>query len=194
MPIILFDFHLSNCTMTGFSARFALAALAVAGSVSAAPAPMPALQERATSVTMVLPLGTVIGTSSGGVESYNSIPFAQPPTGALRLKPPVKLTTSYGVLDGTGPAAACPQFVESTSGSLLAEVLGTLADSPFVQTVTGQTEDCLTIDVYRPAGTTAADKLPVLFWIFGGGFEVRSSYLYESKVPLLFKLTNTLSL
>lgn len=161
--------------MTGFSARLALAALAVAGTVSAAPAPNPVLKERATSVTMVLPLGTVIGTSSNGVESYNSIPYAQSPAGTNRLKPPVKLTTSYGVLDGTGPAAACPQFVESTSGSLLAEVLGTLADSPFLQTVTGQTEDCLTIDVYRPAGTKATDNLPVLFWIFGGGFEVSAN-------------------
>lgn len=171
--------------MTGFSARLALVALAVAGTVSAAPAPNPnpVLKERATSVTMVLPLGTVIGTSSNGVESYNSIPYAQSPAGTNRLKPPVKLTTSYGVLDGTGPAAACPQFVESTSGSLLAEVLGTLADSPFLQTVTGQTEDCLTIDVYRPAGTKATDDLPVLFWIFGGGFEVSAGgYMIQNSI------------
>ncbi|CAK7202864.1 hypothetical protein SEUCBS139899_005591 [Sporothrix eucalyptigena] len=162
-------------------ARLLIAALVLAGSSTAMPAPKPrpVIKERATSVTMVLPLGTVIGTSSGGVESYNSIPFAESPAGTNRLKPPVKLTTPYGVLDGTGPAAACPQFVESTSGSFLTEVLGYLADSPFIQTVTGQTEDCLTIDVYRPAGTTSADKLPVLFWIFGGGFELGWTSMYD---------------
>ncbi|KIH93243.1 hypothetical protein SPBR_03315 [Sporothrix brasiliensis 5110] len=158
--------------MAGFTARLTLVALALASTVTAAPPPTPAIKERAAQVTMVLPLGTVIGASSNGVESYNAIPFAQPPTGNLRLKPPVKRTASYGVLDGTGPAAACPQFVESTSGSLLSSVIGTLANSPFIQTATDQTEDCLTIDVYRPAGTKATDKLPVLFWIFGGGFEV----------------------
>ncbi|CAK7231335.1 hypothetical protein SBRCBS47491_007896 [Sporothrix bragantina] len=163
------------------AARFFTAALALAGSAAAVAVPKPraTIKERATSVTMVLPLGTVIGTSSGGVESYNSIPFAEPPTGSLRLKPPVKKTTSFGVLDGTGPAAACPQFIESTSGSFLTEVIGLLADSPFIQKATGQSEDCLTMDVYRPAGTTAADKLPVLFWIFGGGFELGWTSMYD---------------
>lgn len=155
--------------------RFVVAVVALAGSVAAVAVPKPraVIEERATkSVTMVLPMGTVIGTSSGGVEKYNSIPFAEPPTGSQRLKPPVKKTTSFGVRDGTGPAASCPQFVEDTDGSFLEQVISTLADSPFIQTVTKQSEDCLTIDVSRPAGTTSKDKLPVLFWIFGGGFEV----------------------
>ncbi|ERS94845.1 hypothetical protein HMPREF1624_08742 [Sporothrix schenckii ATCC 58251] len=165
--------------MAGFTARLTFMALALASTVTAAPPSTPAIMERAAQVTMVLPLGTVIGTSSNGVESYNAIPFAQPPTGNLRLKPPVKRTASYGVLDGAGPAAACPQFVESTSGSLLSSVIGTLANSPFIQTTTDQTEDCLTIDVYRPAGTKATDKLPVLFWIFGGGFELGWTSMYD---------------
>ncbi|CAK7267655.1 hypothetical protein SEPCBS119000_002664 [Sporothrix epigloea] len=165
------------------AARFAVAVLALAGSVSAAAVPQPraVLEERATSVTMVLPLGTVIGKSSGGVETYNSIPFAEPPTGDLRLRPPVKKTTSFGVRDGTGTAALCPQFIESTDGTFLSKVISTLADSPFIQSASKQSEDCLTVDVIRPAGTTSADNLPVLFWIFGGGFELGGSSLYDGK-------------
>lgn len=138
-----------------------------------APDPTPVLEERATQVTVAIASGTVIGSSSDGTDSFNGIPFAQPPTGSLRLKPPQPLATSIGTFDATGQAAACPQMVASTSGSsFLTEVLADLADSPFVQTVTGETEDCLTIDVIRPTGTTADAGLPVLFWIFGGGFEV----------------------
>ncbi|CAK7270590.1 hypothetical protein SEPCBS57363_004176 [Sporothrix epigloea] len=164
------------------AARFVVAVMALAGSVAAVavPKPQPVIKERAgTSVTMVLPMGTVIGTSSDGVETYNAIPFAEPPTGDLRLKPPVKKTTSFGVLDGTGPAASCPQFVENTDGSFLDQVISTLADSPFIQTITKQSEDCLTVDVSRPAGTTPEDNLPVLFWIFGGGFELGGTNVYD---------------
>lgn len=40
-------------------------------------------------------------------------------------------------------------------------------------------EDCLTINVERPAGVKAGDNLPVLLWIFGGGFEVGSTTMYS---------------
>jgi len=43
-------------------------------------------------------------------------------------------------------------------------------DLPIVQAVTMAGEDCLTVNVQRPAGTTSTSKLPVLFWIYGGGF------------------------
>lgn len=109
------------------------------------------------------------------VESFGGIPYAHPPVGPLRLRPPMRLTESIGTFDGTGPAGACPQFLASTeSKNILFDILGDLANLPFVHTVTGQSEDCLSITVARPEGTTAEDKLPVMFWIFGGGFEVRT--------------------
>jgi carboxylesterase type B len=40
-------------------------------------------------------------------------------------------------------------------------------------------EDCLTVNVNRPIGTTSTSKLPVLFWIFGGGFELGSTLMYD---------------
>ncbi|KAL6411477.1 Lipase 5 [Ilyonectria robusta] len=154
----------------------------------AAPAPVPAadpeadgtIQERAAKVTVAVPSGTVIGLSLSGVESFKGIPFADPPTGSLRLRPPQKLSKSLGTFDATdllGPS--CPQMFITTGGnSVITEFLSAFLSIPLLQVVTGQ-EDCLTISVQRPAGTKAGDNLPVLFWIFGGGFELGSPAMYD---------------
>lgn len=146
------------------------------GLVATAPAPTPVLEDRVAKVSVVIaPSSTVVGNSGPGVESFHGIPYAYPPTGPLRLKPPVRLNSSLGTFDGTGIEAACPQFFLSTAGNnLLIDVLADVVDLPFFQVATKQSEDCLTINVVRPAGVKAGANLPVLFWIFGGGFEVSS--------------------
>jgi carboxylesterase type B len=151
--------------------------------VRALPAPVPEpaapLQERAAKVTVSLPSATVVGSSSGTVDTFNGIPFAKPPTGALRLKPPQKPDGNLGTVDATGTAAACPQMFFSTdSQNIVLDVLGNALALPLLQVVNGK-EDCLTINVQRPAGTAAGAKLPVLFWIFGGGFELGSTNMYD---------------
>jgi carboxylesterase type B len=126
--------------------------------------------------TVTISSGTVIGSSRLGTEAFNGIPFALPPVGPLRLKPPVKLNSSIGVFDGTGIAPACPQFLaDSDSNSFLDQVIDLVGNSPLFQKALKVSEDCLTVNVIRPTGTKAGDKLPVLFWIFGGGFEVKNS-------------------
>ncbi|KXH41051.1 carboxylesterase [Colletotrichum nymphaeae SA-01] len=139
------------------------------------------LEDRAVAnATVVLKTATVVGNVMNNVESFGGIPYAKPPTGQLRLKPPVRLTDNIGTFDATGPAAACPQMVSSSdSDNILFNLLGDIANLPFVQKATGQTEDCLTITVARPQGTTADAKLPVLYWIFGGGFELGWSSMYD---------------
>lgn len=139
------------------------------------------LQKRASpTVIAPSPAATVVGKSASNVETFNGIPFAQPPVGQLRLKPPQPLNASVGKVDGTGIAKACPQFFFSVDDSNLPSgVLGTILDTPLFQTVTNAGEDCLTINVQRPAGTTSSSKLPVLFWIFGGGFELGSTQMYD---------------
>jgi carboxylesterase type B len=135
--------------------------------------------ERALKVSVTLPAGSVVGSRLLGVESFRGIPYAEPPVGNLRLRPPQKLSKALSTFDATGPAAACPQmFVSTGTKDLLGGVLGALLDLPLLESVNGQ-EDCLTISVQRPLGTKAGDKLPVLFWIFGGGFELGSSQMYD---------------
>jgi len=139
----------------------------------------PVIEKRATpTVTIAYPAGTIIGSLGTTVETFNGIPFAQPPTGTLRLKPPQPLTEPIGTVTSVLLATACPQmFLTSATSSFPSDVLGILLDTPFFQTVTNAAEDCLTINVQRPIGTTSADKLPVLFYIFGGGFELGFVFL-----------------
>lgn len=134
--------------------------------------------------TVKLRAGTVIGAVNGGVEYFRGIPYAQPPTGSLRLKPPVRLE-SFGSVRATGVGPACPQTTAIDITPLLLEVLA-LPDAAqtllFGSAVGGETEDCLTISVMRPRGVTAGAKLPVLFWVHGGGFESGSPQIYNGSV------------
>ncbi|KAL0931278.1 sterol esterase precursor [Colletotrichum truncatum] len=139
------------------------------------------LEDRAAkTATVVLDTATVVGNVMNKVESFGGIPYAKPPTGPLRLKPPVRLTDNIGTFDATGPAGACPQMISSSdSQNILFDLLGDIANLPFVQKASGQSEDCLSITVARPEGTKADAKLPVLYWVFGGGFQLGWSSMYD---------------
>ncbi|KAI6777462.1 hypothetical protein HG530_001407 [Fusarium avenaceum] len=161
--------------------RLFISALFLSTGVLASPHPDLSIDQRAAgTATVVLPSATVLGNVMNKVESFGGIPYAEAPEGKLRLRPPKRLQKSLGTFDATGPAGACPQMLSSTkSKDVLFQLLGSIANLPFVQTVTGQSEDCLTITVARPEGTKANAKLPVLFWIFGGGFQLGWSSMYD---------------
>lgn len=136
-------------------------------------------------VTISAPSATIVGQTGPKVESFNGIPFAQHPTGSLRLKPPQPLESPLGDIDATGIATSCPQFFFSTNNTEFpGSVVGELANVPLFQKVTKAGEDCLSLNIRRPTGTKADDKLPVLVWIFGGGFELGSSTMYDG-APLV---------
>lgn len=165
-----------------------VSAVAFASLAFGLPAPDKTERDALFKTTVSIPAGTIVG-SVGLVENFGGIPFAEAPVGPLRLKPPVKLT-SFGTIDATGSGPSCPQMFFSTSDNeLLTSVLGTLLNTPLFQTVTGQTEDCLTMRVQRPVGTKANAKLPVLLYIFGGGFELGSPQMYDGTGLLLNGLT-----
>lgn len=139
--------------------------------------------------TVSLHAGTVTGAVHNDVEYFRGIPYAQPPIGALRLKPPVPLTKfpSGGSILATGVGPACPQNPSIELTPLLAEVFS----NPDVASTLnagaalgGETEDCLAISVMRPKGTERGAKLPVLYWIHGGGFLVGSAQPYNGSVLL----------
>lgn len=99
--------------------------------------------------------GAVLGASSSGVESFKGIPYAAPPVGALRWHAPMPPENWADVRDATDFVHDCMQIEYPTELSPLQ---------------TGPSEDCLYLNVWRPAGTEAGAKLPILVWIHGGGF------------------------
>lgn len=160
--------------MRGFLSSAIGASFSLARLAAALPA-TPVIEERATAPQVAIsPENTVVGLLSGNVEKYAGIPFADAPTGNLRLRPPQRLSTNLGsAFDATAPAPACPQMLFSTEGNnFVTNLLGTLTQLPLFEAAFDVTEDCLSVSIMRPAGTQAGDNLPVLFWIFGGGFEV----------------------
>ncbi len=101
--------------------------------------------------------GDLAGVTTGGVESFKGIPFAAPPVGDLRWRPPEPPANWTGVRKADAFGPICMQAAR-----------GFFSGSPM-------SEDCLTLNVWRPAGAKPGDKLPVMVWIYGGAFIQGSS-------------------
>jgi len=97
--------------------------------------------------------GKVEGKVDAGIASWKGIPFAAAPVGGLRWRAPQAVQPWAGVRQATAYAADCMQLPFPSD----AAPLGTRPD-----------EDCLYLNVWKPAD--AQGKLPVLVWIYGGGF------------------------
>jgi para-nitrobenzyl esterase len=95
--------------------------------------------------------GRVQGVREDGVDSFKGIPFAAPPVGSLRWRPPQPPATWAGVRDASQFRDDCMQ-----------------ADLPRLRG-SGRSEDCLYLNIWTPADR-GRDPLPVLFWVPGGGF------------------------
>jgi len=98
--------------------------------------------------------GVVVGVESGPAAVFRAIPFAAPPVGPLRWKPPAPAAPWTGERAAVANGPACPQKVLP-------------GGAPNAGGYNGPTsEDCLTLDV---TGPLHARHAPVMVWIFGGG-------------------------
>ena len=99
--------------------------------------------------------GPVRGLVTHTWRSFRGIPFAEPPLGKLRWSPPVVAASWQAPLDATQYKHNCVQKQKF---------------DPYQPRAT-LSEDCLYLNVFTPANATAASKLPVLFWVHGGGYQ-----------------------
>lgn len=138
---------------------FALALLLVACGGDEPPPPVVAPASERTLVQ-----GRVVGFERDGAHAWRGIPFAQPPVGPLRWKPPESASGWEGVREALAFGDACPQLDR---------------DGAFVGS-----EDCLVLNVFAPA--VAKDALPegdarwpVMVFIHGGGQSIGSAEMYD---------------
>ena len=98
--------------------------------------------------------GFVSGIQQDGLRVYHGIPFAAPPTGDLRWRPPAPAKPWNGVKETKEYSATCPQ--------------------PGSTAPLNMSEDCLYLNVWTPA-QSADEKLPVMVFFYGGGFKAVAS-------------------
>ncbi|CAG9831935.1 unnamed protein product [Diabrotica balteata] len=111
-------------------------------------------------VTLANPIGKIRGhilqsQNENDIYAFQDVPYAQPPIGQNRFKPPIGLNNWDGIVDTTSNTKICPQMPKSIS-----------------TIVTGliETEDCLVLNIYSPVQPGSDSSLPVYFWIHGGSF------------------------
>jgi para-nitrobenzyl esterase len=129
--------------LSALTATAAVAASAIAGLADAQP-------------VVHTPDGPVVGFTVDGVDGFRGIPFAAPPVGDLRLRPPRPPMPWTQPLDATQWAPSCLQRGCASTGS-------TSPGWPTLNVTVGS-EDCLYANVYAPSrnATAAAGPLPVM--------------------------------
>lgn len=133
----------------------------MAQDVHATPAPAPPLRQTAV---VAVEGGSVRGLLDDGIESFRGVPYAAPPLGPLRWRPPQKIVPWQGVRSAESPGASCIQPAELSVQS------GGGDPRPL-------SEDCLFVNVWAPVATSAeadAVKRPVIVWIHGGALSFGS--------------------
>ena len=108
-------------------------------------------------------LGKVRGLVVRKTDEFLGVPYAAPPVGRLRWRAPQPAKGWRGVREAQTLPPECPQFASP--------------DGP-----QSTDENCLYLNIYRPSGVTASARLPVLFWIHGGGLTTGSASEYNGSL------------
>jgi len=112
-------------------------------------------------LTVRIDSGALAGVAgnNAGVAVFKGIPYASPPTGELRWRPPQPPACWEGVRQADRFGPICPQFIPAP---------GTFYYEEFYLEEQEQSEDCLYLNVWS-AAADAAERRPVMVWFHGGG-------------------------
>ncbi|KAF9441554.1 alpha/beta-hydrolase [Macrolepiota fuliginosa MF-IS2] len=125
---------------------------------------------------------TVVGISHGqGItQAFLGIPFATAP----RFNLPVPVGSYSGQIDATEYGPACiQQNVTATATKAMLDIMA--QRNIRIPVPENQSEECLSINVIRPATATPNSQLPVVAWIYGGGFLIGDSETWDTMGRLM---------
>jgi len=105
---------------------------------------LPAAAQATSGPVVKIAQGELLGTAADGAATWLGIPYAAPPVGELRWRPPAPAPGWSGVRDAAKAGPSCERDVE----------------------------DCLYLNVTAPAGAMRGARMPVMVWIHGGAFVV----------------------
>ncbi|KAJ7075011.1 carotenoid ester lipase precursor [Mycena belliarum] len=114
---------------------------------------------KAPVVSLGSPYGSFRGFNAGNLTKFLGMPFAH----AERFEVPKAPRLLSGVLNATDFGPACPQQATTPNPAVV------------LQTYPVISEDCLTLDVFKPAMASSKSKLPVFVWFYGGGWQIGNS-------------------
>jgi para-nitrobenzyl esterase len=138
------------------------AAAALAGGMARAQAPaepLPTVKARIES-------GPIVGVEHESANVFRDIPYAAPPVGPLRWKPPQPVAPWTAPKLTAFPGPSCPQPMRADG-------------APNDGGANGKTsEDCLQLNVFAPKN---AKKAPVMVWIHGGGHRTGAGWIYDGQ-------------
>ncbi|KAJ5154431.1 Carboxylesterase type B [Penicillium coprophilum] len=112
--------------------------------------------------------GHVVGTQLKDsfpqlVDAFLGVPYALPPVGERRFRPAAKVLSSSDTIDASKYGPAAPGKALLSGGPKLV-----------------QSEDCLTANIFRPAGSNETDNLPVAVYLHGGAFNRGSAAMHNT--------------
>jgi para-nitrobenzyl esterase len=135
-----------------------IAALSLAGAACAAEPPKVKVET-----------GVLVGEATDRAEIFRNIPYAAPPVGELRWKPPAPAAPWAGERMAVEKGPACPQPMKPDG-------------SPNLGAANGPTsEDCLQLNVFAPRPETRKGPVPVMVWIHGGGNSTGAAWVYDGQ-------------